>query len=97
MAYEYAEPAEILSSLNKEFWAGLAAKKWTERKESLLKLKALASQPRLQPGDYGDVLRELKKIIQKDSMVVIVGEAILCVGALSKSLRTNFSVRATHF
>ena len=92
MAYEYAEPQDILASLNKEFWNGLAAKKWTERRDSLLKLKTLASQPKLQPGDYGDVLRELKKIILKDSMVVIVGEAIYCVGALAKSLRNHFSV-----
>ena len=93
-SYEFAEPADILSSLGKEFWEGLGAKKWTERRDALAKLKSLASQPRLAPGDYGDVLRELRKIIQKDSMVVIVGEAILCVGAMAKSLRSNFSVRS---
>ena len=93
-SYEFAEPADILSSLGKEFWEGLGAKKWTERRDALAKLKGVASQPRLAPGDYGDVLRELRKIIQKDSMVVIVGEAILCVGAMAKSLRSNFSVRS---
>ena len=91
-SYEYAEPADIWSSLNKEFWEGLASKKWSERRDSLQKLKGLASQPKVASGDSGDVLRELKKIILKDSNVVCVGEALLCVGALAKSMRNSFSV-----
>ncbi len=54
--------------------------------------QGLASQPRLAPGDYGEVLRELKKVILKESNVVCVGEAITCVGAMAKSLRGSFSV-----
>ena len=91
-SYEYAQPVDILPSLNKEFWEGLGAKKWSERRDALQKLKALASQPRLAPGSFGDVLRELRKIILKDSNVVCVGEAILCIGFLAKSLRTHFAV-----
>lgn len=92
-AYEFAEPANILPDLNKEFWEGLASKKWSERRDSLQRLKALAGQPRLAPGDFGEVLRELKKVILKDSNVVCVGEAILCIGSFAKSLRSNFAVR----
>lgn len=91
-SYEFAEAVDIWSSLNKEFWEGLASKKWSERRDSLQKLNGLASQPKVLPGDSGDVLRELKKIILKDSNVVCVGEAILCIGALAKSMRGNFSV-----
>ena len=91
-SYEYAEPVDIWSSLNKEFWEGLASKKWSERRDSLQKLKGWASQPKVVSGDSGDVLRELKKIILKDSNVVCVGEAMLCIGALAKSMRSDFSV-----
>ncbi len=95
-SYEYAEAVDIWSSLNKEFWEGLASKKWSERRDALQKLKGLASQPKVQSGDSGDVLRELKKIILKDSNVVCVGEAILCIGSLAKSMRSTFSVRLQH-
>lgn len=94
-SYEYAEPVDIMPSLNKEFWEGLGSKKWSERRDSLQKLKALASQPRLATGDHGELLREIRKVIVKDSNVVCVGEAIACVGAFSKSLRASFSVRAS--
>jgi len=56
-AYEFAEPAGILSELGKEFWDMLAAKKWSERRDALAKLRTLASAPKLASGDYGDVNR----------------------------------------
>lgn len=93
-SYEFSEPVDILAALDRAFWEGLAAVKWSERRDALQKVKGLASAPRLAPGDYGDLLRELKKVIVKDSNVVCVGEAIGCVGALAKSLRTDFAVRA---
>jgi hypothetical protein len=60
--YELAEPSNVLGGLDKEFWEGLAAKKWSERRDQLQRLRALASRPRLASGDYSDVLRELKKV-----------------------------------
>ena len=56
-AYEFAEPANILPELGKEFWEMLAAKKWSERRDALAKLRTLASAPKLASGDYGDVNR----------------------------------------
>ena len=56
-AYEYADPTGILSELGKEFWDMLAAKKWSERRDALAKLRTLASAPKLASGDYGDVNR----------------------------------------
>ena len=44
-SYEYAEPADIWGSLNKEFWEGLASKKWTERRDSLHKFKVHFDEP----------------------------------------------------
>ena len=88
--YEFAEPAAILGQLGKDFWDGLAATKWTERRDALQKLRGLAATPKIAPGDFGDVLRELRKIITKDSNVVCVGEAVGCVGNLASGLRSSF-------
>ncbi|KAL3133794.1 hypothetical protein ABBQ32_008271 [Trebouxia sp. C0010 RCD-2024] len=96
-AYEFAEPANVLSELGKDFWEMLAAKKWSERRDALAKLRTLASAARLISADYGDINRELKKIISKDSHIGVVSEAIACVGMLSKGLRKEFSSSARVF
>ena len=49
------------------------------------------------PGDFGDVLRELKKVIAKDSNVVCVAEAVACLGRLAKGLRRDFAPSARAF
>ena len=56
-AYEFSEPANVLNELGKDFWEMLAAKKWSERRDALAKLRTLASAPKLAAGDYGDVNR----------------------------------------
>lgn len=38
------------------------AKKWQERKEALEAVEALARNPKLEAGDYGDLVRALKKV-----------------------------------
>ncbi|KAL0028272.1 hypothetical protein WJX79_006476 [Trebouxia sp. C0005] len=96
-AYEYADPTGILSELGKEFWDMLAAKKWSERRDALAKLRTLASAPKLASGDYGDVNRELKKIISKDSHIGVVSEAVACTGMLAKGLRKEYSSSARVF
>lgn len=47
--------------------------------------------------DYGDILRELRKVITKDSNVACVAEAILCTGMMAKGLRSAFSANAKGF
>lgn len=39
------------------------AKKWQERKEALEAIEALAKNPKLENGDYGDLIRALKKVL----------------------------------
>lgn len=38
------------------------AKKWQERKEALEAVEALTKNPKLENGDYGDLVRALKKV-----------------------------------
>ena len=51
-----------------------------ERRGALQALKAAAGAPRLQPGDFGEVLSELKKVLTKDANVVCVTETVACLG-----------------
>jgi cytoskeleton-associated protein 5 len=60
--YDFADPVDILAKLDKSFWEGLAASKWSERRDALQNLKSLSSSPKLAPGDYADVVRELRKV-----------------------------------
>ncbi len=43
------------------------------------------------------MLRELKKVIVKDSNVVCVAEAVACLGRLAKGLRKDFASSARAF
>ncbi|KXZ46795.1 TOG1 protein [Gonium pectorale] len=89
--YDFAEPKKVLNELKTEnFWSKLEEKKWTERRDALLLLKGLADTPRIASGDFGDLMRELRKLISKDSNVVVVAESINCCGLLAKGLRKEY-------
>lgn len=61
--YDLLDPVEILSKLPKDFYDKLEAKKWQERKEALDSLEnLLKTAPKLEPGDYADLVRALKKV-----------------------------------
>ncbi|XP_075242780.1 cytoskeleton-associated protein 5-like [Convolutriloba macropyga] len=89
--YEFMEPVEILSQVPADFLTQLEEKKWSIRKDALTKFKELAAAPKLQPGDYGDIVRAMKKIIAKDTNVMVVIVAAECVSALANGLRKKFS------
>uniref|UniRef100_A0A182NZM0 TOG domain-containing protein n=1 Tax=Anopheles epiroticus TaxID=199890 RepID=A0A182NZM0_9DIPT len=88
------DPVDILSKLPKDFYDKLEAKKWQERKESLEALETLLQNPKLQPGDYGDVVRALKKVITKDTNVVLVALGGKCLAMLAKGLAKKFNTYA---
>lgn len=60
--YDLLEPVDILSKLPKDFYEKLEASKWQERKEAVDSLEQLLQTPKLESGDYGDVVRALKKV-----------------------------------
>lgn len=63
--YELADPVDILSKLPKDFYEKIEAKKWQERKEVLEALETLVKTPKLENGEYGDLVRALKKVIEE--------------------------------
>ncbi|XP_018326942.1 protein mini spindles isoform X2 [Agrilus planipennis] len=93
-AYDLADPVDILSKLPKNFYEQLESKKWQERKEMLELLENLLKTPKLENGDYGDLVRSLKKIVQKDSNVVVVTVGTKCLGGLANGLKKRFQTYA---
>ncbi|XP_067902567.1 cytoskeleton-associated protein 5 isoform X2 [Heterodontus francisci] len=95
-AYDLLEPVEILLKLPKDFYDKIEAKKWQERKEALEALEVLVKNPKLESGDYADVVRALKKVIGKDSNVLLVALGAKCLAGLAAGLRKKFQCYATH-
>lgn len=62
---EFLNPVNILCQLNKDFYEKLEAKKWQERKEAIDMLEGILSKaPKLESGEYGELVRTLKKVRQ---------------------------------
>ncbi|XP_028649672.2 LOW QUALITY PROTEIN: cytoskeleton-associated protein 5 [Erpetoichthys calabaricus] len=95
-AYDLLEAVEILSKLPKDFFEKIEAKKWQERKEALEALEALVKNPKIESGDFGDVVKALKKVIGKDTNVMLVALAAKCVAGLASGLRKKFAPYAGH-
>ncbi|OXU27451.1 hypothetical protein TSAR_002490 [Trichomalopsis sarcophagae] len=93
--YELIDPVDILSKLPKDFYDKIESKKWQERKEALEALETLVKNPKLENGDYGEVIRALKKVISKDSNVVVVALAGKCLSGLATGLKKRFQSYAT--
>ncbi|KRF82972.1 protein mini spindles isoform X3 [Drosophila virilis] len=90
------DPVDILSKMPKDFYEKLDEKKWTLRKESLEALeKLLTDNPKVEGGEYGALVSALKKVITKDSNVVLVAMAGKCLAMLAKGLSKRFSSYAT--
>jgi len=94
--YEMLDPVEILSKLPKDFYELVEQKKWQERKSALDALLPLTQNPKLQPGDYLDVVKVLKKFISKDTNVMLVALAANCLAGLAKGLRSHFKQHANN-
>ncbi|ETE68319.1 Cytoskeleton-associated protein 5, partial [Ophiophagus hannah] len=89
-AYELLEAVEILSKLPKDFYDKIEAKKWQERKEALEAVEVLVKNPRLEAGDYADL------VVGKDTNVMLVALAAKCLAGLASGLRKKFGQYAGH-
>ncbi|XP_008410802.1 cytoskeleton-associated protein 5 isoform X3 [Poecilia reticulata] len=92
--YDLLEPVEILSKMPKDFYEKIEAKKWQERKEALEAVDSLTKNPKLENGDYGDLVRALKKVVGKDANVMLVSMAAKCLAGLASGLRKKFGTYA---
>ncbi|PIK41381.1 putative cytoskeleton-associated protein 5 [Apostichopus japonicus] len=89
--FDLIEPEDILSKLPKDFYDNMEAKKWQTRKEALETVQPLCCKPKLEAGDYADLVKVLKKTISKDTNVMIVASAGKCLAGLGNGLKKKFS------
>ena len=75
---------DILPLLPKNFYELVEEKKWQLRKEALDALLPLTQNPKIANGDFGDVVRVLKKFVAKDTNVMLVSLAAQCAAGLAK-------------
>lgn len=61
--FDLVEAVEILSKIKDEWYENTKAAKWSIRKDALEALITLADVPKLQPGNYGEIVATLKKVI----------------------------------
>ena len=94
--FDLIDPVDILSKLPKDFYEKTEAKKWQERKEAMDIIEKLVTEnPKLEAGDYSDLVRTLKRIIGKDSNVVVVASAGKSLAGLANGLKKKFSPYAS--
>ena len=93
--YELVEPVDILSELPKDFYMMLEGKKWQIRKEAVDNLQRILPTRKLASGDYKDLVHALKKIISKDSNVIVVTIAGKCLVGLANGLKKRFQPYAS--
>ncbi|XP_062581374.1 cytoskeleton-associated protein 5-A-like [Saccostrea cucullata] len=90
-AYELLSAVDILALLPKDFYDKIESKKWQERKEALEALEKLTSNPKLEGGDYGQLVRALLKVISKDTNVMLVALGGKCLAGIANGLRKKFT------
>ncbi|ESO04897.1 hypothetical protein HELRODRAFT_78594 [Helobdella robusta] len=93
-AYDLMDPVNVLAKLPKDFYEKVEEKKWQDRKEALDDIQKLVDVPKLENGDYGDLVRALKKVVSKDTNVILVAIAAKCITLIALGLRKKFSAHA---
>ncbi|KAI2800151.1 hypothetical protein BLOT_014064, partial [Blomia tropicalis] len=94
--FELMQAVDIIPKLPGNFYNLLEQKIWQERKEALEQLQQLLeANPKLvSTSDYTELLKHLKRIISKDTNIVVATLAIKCLSMLATGLRKGFDKHA---
>lgn len=87
---EHIDSVNILSQLNKDFFEKLEAKKWQERKEAIDMLEGILSKAlKIESGEYGDLVRALKKVRNYILLFILNTCVILFLNMFISKIKTN--------
>jgi protein STU2 len=84
------EAVNILSKVPKDLQERLSSTKWKDRKEALDDLHQVINVPKIEEGQFDDILRALAKCM-KDANIAVVTIAASCIELLAKGLKRGFS------
>ncbi|GBG32147.1 Cytoskeleton-associated protein 5 [Hondaea fermentalgiana] len=87
---------EILDKVEEmKFETRLKEPKWKDRRQAILDVIELCGPtPRLARGEYSDMVRALRGVIQSDSNQAVVVDAIKLLATLGSGLRGEFHIHA---
>lgn len=91
--YTMVEAVNVVGKITPDMYEALQSKKWKDKKEALEAINKLADNPRLASGDYGELTKNLKRLLG-DANVFVVEESVKCLGFLAKGLRNEFTSTA---
>lgn len=60
--YDLADPVAILGKIPSSFTEDVEAAKWSIRNDAVEAVNKLANTPKLADGDYGDLVRVMKRV-----------------------------------
>jgi protein STU2 len=84
------EAVNVLAKIPKDLQERLASAKWKDRKEALDDLHEAINHPRIEEGQFDDVIRSLAKCM-KDANIAVVTIAANCIDILAKGLKRRFA------
>ncbi len=89
--YSMMDPQDVAGKVPASWMDETADKNWKVRSEALDKLITLANVPRIQAGDFANIVTVLKKLMAKDANVLVVAKAAQAIALLAAGLRADFT------
>ncbi|KAG5446885.1 Cytoskeleton associated protein 5 [Clonorchis sinensis] len=89
-------PVDVLSNIPNDYWTWITEKKWQTRQDALKALQKVVDVPRIQPGDFGELVKSLTHVVNKDTNVVLVTLATEILGQLANGLKKKYAPYAQH-
>ncbi|PAV85409.1 hypothetical protein WR25_01466 isoform A [Diploscapter pachys] len=94
--FDFLEEVDVLAKLPADFETNVAAAKWTDRRDALQALLDLltAHKKLSTKANYGEIVAQLKKVLEKDANVMVAALAAKCLKCIAEGLRKKFSPHA---
>ena len=84
------EAVDVMPKIPKNLQEQLSSSKWKDRKEALDELHAAVNVPKIQEGQFDEIMRSLAKCM-KDANIAVVSISANCVELFAKGLKKSFS------
>ncbi|EON66855.1 hypothetical protein W97_06257 [Coniosporium apollinis CBS 100218] len=81
---------DVMPKIPKDFQERISSSKWKDRKEVLDELHTAINYPKIEEGQFSDIISALAKCM-KDANIAVVTVATNCVELFAKGLRKGFA------
>ncbi|KAF6778761.1 hypothetical protein AHF37_03012 [Paragonimus kellicotti] len=82
---------EVLANVPKDYWTLITEKKWQDRQSALESIDSLTNVPNIAPGDFGELIKSLLHVLNKDTNVVLTTLAAKILGQLANGLKKKYA------